>query len=63
MFDEITGEKKVCIKRKIYNSIFIVLIFENIITLLPHGNRFEKLLGFIRDITKDNKKDRLNLIF
>ena len=31
MFDEITGEKKMCIKRKINNSIFSVLILENIL--------------------------------
>ena len=33
MFNEITGEKKVCINRKIHNSIFSILIFENILLL------------------------------
>ena len=41
MFDEITGEKKVCIIRKIRNSIFSVLIFGNTITLLSRGLLFE----------------------
>ena len=36
VFDEITGGKKVFINRKIRNSIFSILIFENIITLLSH---------------------------
>ena len=40
MFYEITGEKEVCLKRKINNRIFRVLIFENIITLLPTGQMF-----------------------
>ena len=39
MFDEITGEKKVWIKRKIYNSIFNVFIIENI--MLLYGLMFE----------------------
>ena len=34
-------EKKLCIKRNIHNSIFSVLIFENIIMLLTHGMMFE----------------------
>ena len=41
MFDEITGEKKVCIKRKIHNEIFSVLIFKNIFTFLSCGLIFE----------------------
>ena len=41
MFDEIAGEKKECIKRKIYVNIFSVLIFENIISLLTRGLMFE----------------------
>ena len=40
MFDEITGEKKVCIKGKSYNSICNVLIFENL-RLLSRGQMFE----------------------
>ena len=41
MSDEIIGEKKVCIKRKIHGSIFSVHIFENIIMLLSRGLMFE----------------------
>ena len=41
MFDKITGAKKVCIKRKIHNSIFSMLIFENIVMLLSRGLMFE----------------------
>ena len=41
MFDIITEEKKVYMKRKIHNSIFSVLIFENIIMLLSRGQMFE----------------------
>ena len=41
MFDEITGEKKVCLKRQIHNHIFSVLTFENKITLLSRGLMFE----------------------
>ena len=40
MFDEIRGEKKMCIKRKIHNGLFSILIFENI-TLLSRGLMFE----------------------
>ena len=31
MFNEIAKEKKVCINKKIHNSVFSVLIFKNII--------------------------------
>ena len=41
MFDELTGEKKLCIKRKIHNNIFSILIYENIITSLLRGQMFE----------------------
>ena len=40
MVDKIKGEKKVCMKRKIHNSIFSVLIIENI-TLLSRELMFE----------------------
>ena len=56
MFDEITEKKKECIKRKIHNSIFSVLIFENIITLLSRGLMFE-IVGFLRDITEEDKNN------
>ena len=40
MFDEMAGETKVCIKRNLDDSIFIILIFGNII-YLAHGMMFE----------------------
>ena len=43
-------------KRKIHNSIFSVLIFENIITLLSRGLMFE-IVGFLKNITEDNKNN------
>ena len=51
MCDETTGEKKVCIKRKIHNCIFSV-IFENIYVVIKWTD-----LGFLRDIIEDNKNN------
>ena len=54
MFDEITGEKKVCINREVHNCIFTVLIFENIITLLAPGLMFE--IWFL-NLTEDDRNN------
>ena len=56
MFDEIVREKKVCIKRKIHNSIFSILIFENIITLLSGGLMSEICRVFKGIMEHDKKK-------
>ena len=53
------GKKKGCIKRKIHNSIFRILIFENFITLLSCGVMFEicwVTMG-LTDITKDDENN------
>ena len=55
MMDEISAEKKVCIKRKIHHSVFSILIFENI-TLLVCGMMFE-ICWVSRDIIEDDKNN------
>ena len=57
MFDEMTGEKKLCIKRKIHYTIFSVLIFEHM-TLLSRGLMFE-----ICWVSKEDDKNNDRIFF
>ena len=54
MFHEIRGDKKVCIKIKIHNSIFNLLIFSNIFGCC-HVVWCLKFVSFISNITDDDK--------
>ena len=56
MFNEITVEKNVCIKKKFYNSIFSVFILK-ILLCCCHEDWCFKFVGFLRHETEDDKNN------